>query len=190
MQRFHADRRDTHVDDTAAAAFDRDGFAIVEGMLSENEVREVKRTVMALADHETKSGNAHHYGENAQRVWNLLGKGRVFHDLVTSPQLLAEKRQIKRLIASYAAYPTRPTPVEAAIKAGDIELELVPQGTLVERVRAGGAGLPAFYTPTGVGTDAATGKEERVFNGRRYLLGPRQATEWRLRCDDARDEIG
>jgi len=88
----------------------------------------------------------------------------------TSPQILAENHQIKKLIASFAAYPTRPTPVEAAIKSGEIELELVPQGTLVERVRAGGAGLPAFYTPTGVGTAAAAGKEERVFDGRRYLL--------------------
>lgn len=88
----------------------------------------------------------------------------------TSPQILAQNHQIKKLIASFAAYPTRPTPVEAAIKSGEIALELVPQGTLVERVRAGGAGLPAFYTPTGVGTDAAKGKEERVFNGRRYIL--------------------
>jgi 3-oxoacid CoA-transferase len=88
----------------------------------------------------------------------------------TSPQILAENHQVRKLIASFAAYPTRPTPVEAAIKAGAIELELVPQGTLVERVRAAGAGLPAFYTPTGVGTDAAKDKEERVFNGRRYLL--------------------
>jgi 3-oxoacid CoA-transferase len=88
----------------------------------------------------------------------------------TSPQILAENHQIKKLIASFAAYPTRPTPVEAAIKSGEIELELVPQGTLVERVRAGGAGLPAFYTPTGVGTAAANGKEERVFDGRRYIL--------------------
>jgi len=88
----------------------------------------------------------------------------------TSPQVLAENNQITKLIASYAAYPTRPTPVEAAIKAGRIRLELVPQGTLIERVRAGGAGLPAFYTPTGVGTAAAAGKEERVFDGRRYVL--------------------
>lgn len=88
----------------------------------------------------------------------------------TSPQILAENGQIRKLIASYAAYPTRPTPVEAAIKAGQIELELVPQGTLIERVRAGGAGLAAFFTPTGVGTAAAKGKEERVFDGRRYVL--------------------
>ncbi len=88
----------------------------------------------------------------------------------TSPQILGENGQIRKLIASYAAYPTRPTPVEAAIKSGEIELELVPQGTLIERVRAAGAGLPAFYTPTGVGTAAANGKEERVFDGRRYVL--------------------
>jgi 3-oxoacid CoA-transferase len=88
----------------------------------------------------------------------------------TSPQILAENGQISRLIASYAAYPTRPTPVEAAIKSGAIALELVPQGTLIERVRAGGAGLAAFYTPTGVGTDAAKGKEERVFDARRHVL--------------------
>ncbi|HUI26541.1 MAG TPA: 3-oxoacid CoA-transferase subunit B, partial [Candidatus Kryptonia bacterium] len=97
----------------------------------------------------------------------------------TSPQRLAQSGQIRKLIASFAAYPTRPTPVEAAIKRGEIALELVPQGTLVERVRAGGAGLAAFYTPTSVGTEIARGKEERVFNGRRYVL------ETALRADFA-----
>src|SRR6516225_6596585 len=88
----------------------------------------------------------------------------------TSPQQLAENGQLRRLIASYAAYPTQPTPIEAGIRAGSIALELVPQGTLIERVRAGGAGLAAFYTPTGVGTAVAAGKEERVFDGKRCLL--------------------
>ncbi len=97
----------------------------------------------------------------------------------TSPQILCESGQIRKLIASFAAYPTRPTPVEAAIKAGEIELELVPQGTLIERVRAGGAGLAAFYTPTSVGTEIAIGKEERIFDGRRYVL------ETALRADFA-----
>ncbi len=55
-------------------------------------------------------------------------------------------------------------------RTGRIELELVPQGTLAERIRAGGAGIPAFYTPTGVGTPLAEGKEVRVFDGRRYVL--------------------
>jgi len=88
----------------------------------------------------------------------------------TSLQILADKQQIRRLICTYAITPIAPTPIADQIRAGTIELELVPQGTLVERVRAGGAGLAAFYTPTGVGTAVAEGKEERVFDGRRYLL--------------------
>jgi len=88
----------------------------------------------------------------------------------TSLQILAEQHQIRRLICTYAMLPSTPTPIAEQIRAGEIELELVPQGTLVERVRAGGAGLAAFYTPTGVGTVVAAGKEERVFNGRRYVL--------------------
>src|SRR5215468_653629 len=88
----------------------------------------------------------------------------------TSLQILAERRQIGRLICTYAMLPTTPTPIAAQIRAGEIELELVPQGTLVERVRAGGAGLAAFYTPTGVGTQIAEGKEERIFGGRRFVL--------------------
>ncbi len=87
-----------------------------------------------------------------------------------TPQVLAESGQIRKLIATYAAYPTRRTPIEEQIRSGAIAVELVPQGTLVERLRAGGAGLAAFYTPTAVGTDIAAGKEERLFNGRRYVL--------------------
>jgi 3-oxoacid CoA-transferase len=87
-----------------------------------------------------------------------------------SPQLLAERGLVRKLVASYAVYPTQRAPMGDGITAGRIELELVPQGTLVERVRAGGAGLAAFYTPTGVGTEAAGGKEERTIDGRRYVL--------------------
>lgn len=87
-----------------------------------------------------------------------------------SAQVLAEAGLVRCVIASFAAYPSRQTPVEDGIRAGRIALELVPQGTLVERVRAGGAGLAAFYTPTGVGTAVADGKETRVFEGRTYLL--------------------
>ncbi len=60
--------------------------------------------------------------------------------------------------------------LEKMVLAGQLDLTLVPQGTLAERIRAGGAGIPAFYTPTGVGTVVADGKETRVFNGRTYLL--------------------
>jgi 3-oxoacid CoA-transferase len=88
----------------------------------------------------------------------------------TSLQILGELHQISRLVCTYAILPITPTPIADQIRAGEIELELVPQGTLVERVRAGGAGLAAFYTPTGVGTAVAEGKEERVFGGKRYVL--------------------
>jgi len=87
-----------------------------------------------------------------------------------SPQRLAERCLVRKLVASYAVYPTQRAPMGDGITAGRIALELVPQGTLVERVRAGGAGLAAFYTPTGAGTEAADGKEARVFDGRGHVL--------------------
>jgi len=88
----------------------------------------------------------------------------------TSPQILAEAGQVRKLIASYAVYPKQRTPMDAGIRSGSIALELIPQGTLIERIRAAGAGLAAFYTPTGVGTDVARDREVREFDGRRYLL--------------------
>ncbi len=65
-------------------------------------------------------------------------------------------------------------------RAGRIELELVPQGTLAERIRAGGAGIPAFYTPTAAGTDLATGKEHRRFDGQVFLLEHALVADWTL----------
>jgi 3-oxoacid CoA-transferase len=97
----------------------------------------------------------------------------------TSTQPLAENGQIARIVASYVAYPSRRTPIEEGVKNGSIAFELAPQGTLIERVRAGGAGLAAFYTPTGVGTRVAEGKEIREFDGRPHLL------ETALRADFA-----
>ncbi|MBI1814987.1 MAG: 3-oxoacid CoA-transferase subunit A [Deltaproteobacteria bacterium] len=88
----------------------------------------------------------------------------------TSLNILADKKQIRKLICSYVGSPSMPTAISEMVKAGEIELEMVPQGTLAERVRAGGAGLAGFFTPTGVGTKMADGKEERVFNGKRYLF--------------------
>ena len=88
----------------------------------------------------------------------------------TSTQPLAENGQVRKLIASYAAYPTQRTSIEEKIKRGEIEIELVPQGTLIERVRAGGAGFAGFYTTTGIGTAMAEGKEHREFDGRTYIF--------------------
>jgi 3-oxoacid CoA-transferase A subunit len=78
------------------------------------------------------------------------------------------RKQIGTGFAS--GHPSRPTPVEKLWREGKIEYELLPQGTLAERIRAAGAGIPAFYTPTGVGTEIAEGKEYREFNGRGYIL--------------------
>jgi 3-oxoacid CoA-transferase len=84
--------------------------------------------------------------------------------------LLVDSGQVSKLIVSFSTRPGIPTPVADLIESGDIEVELVPQGTLVERMRAAGAGIPAFYTPTGVGTSIAEGKEVRYFDGRPFVL--------------------
>jgi 3-oxoacid CoA-transferase A subunit len=81
--------------------------------------------------------------------------------------ILLAARQIRKMISSYVGENAE---FERQFLAGELELELVPQGTLAERIRAAGAGIPAFYTPTAVGTPMAEGKETRQFNGRTYLL--------------------
>jgi 3-oxoadipate CoA-transferase, alpha subunit len=91
---------------------------------------------------------------------------------------LIRNRQVRRVLASFPA-PGKAPDFEEQYSAGTLELELVPQGTLAERIRAGGAGIAAFYTPTAVGTPLAEGKEQRAFDGRTYLL------EYGLRADFA-----
>ncbi len=81
--------------------------------------------------------------------------------------ILLQTRQVKKMISSYVG---ENKIFEQQFLNGELEVELVPQGTLAERIRAGGAGIPAFYTPTGVGTKIAEGKEIRVFDGKEYLL--------------------
>ncbi|PLR76394.1 succinyl-CoA--3-ketoacid-CoA transferase [Bacillus sp. V3-13] len=81
--------------------------------------------------------------------------------------LLLQNKQIKKMIGSYVGENKE---FERQVLSGEIEVELIPQGTLAEKIRAGGAGIPAFYTPAGVGTPIADGKETRVFNGKEYLL--------------------
>jgi 3-oxoacid CoA-transferase subunit A len=86
--------------------------------------------------------------------------------------LLCEKKQLAKLVASFAirASARQQSRFEALYAAGEVEMEVVPQGTLAERIRAGGAGIPAFYTATGAGTVVADGKETRVFDGREYVM--------------------
>ncbi len=81
--------------------------------------------------------------------------------------LLLENRQIKKMVASYVGENRE---FERQYLSGELEVELVPQGTLAERIRAGGAGIPGFYTPAGVGTPIAEGRETRLFGGKEYLL--------------------
>ena len=82
---------------------------------------------------------------------------------------LLESKQVKKMIASYVGENKR---FERLALSGEIEVELNPQGTLAERIRAGGAGIPAFFTPTGYGTLAAEEKETREFHGRNYVMVP------------------
>jgi 3-oxoacid CoA-transferase subunit A len=81
--------------------------------------------------------------------------------------LLFEDKQIKKMIASYVG---KNALFEAQMMSGELEVELTPQGTLAEKMRAGGAGIPAFYTATGYGTPVGEGKEAREFGGRYYIL--------------------
>lgn len=81
--------------------------------------------------------------------------------------LLLATRQIKKMISTYVG---ENAIFEQQFLSGDLEVELIPQGTFAERIRAGGAGIPAFFTPTGVGTVIAEGKEDRDFDGRTYVM--------------------
>lgn len=81
--------------------------------------------------------------------------------------LLLKNKQIKKMIGSYVGENKE---FERQVLSGEIEVELTPQGTLAEKIRAGGAGIPAFFTPAGVGTTVAEGKETRVYDGKEYVL--------------------
>jgi 3-oxoacid CoA-transferase/3-oxoacid CoA-transferase subunit A len=81
--------------------------------------------------------------------------------------LLLQTRQVYKMISSYVGENAE---FERQLLAGELQVELLPQGTLAERIRAGGAGIPAFFTPAGVGTEVGQGKEVRTFDGKDYLL--------------------
>lgn len=81
--------------------------------------------------------------------------------------LLLQKKQIKKMISSYVGENAE---FERQMLSGELEVDLIPQGSLAERCRAGGAGIPAFFTPAGYGTEVAEGKEVREFNGKPHIL--------------------
>lgn len=122
--------------------------------------------IKALADHGAK---------NLTLIANSAGGRLPDIDLT----LLVKNGQVEKVVASYPVYSGRVSAFEERHLRGEIELEMVPQGTFAERIRAGGAGIPAFYTPTGAGTKLAEGKEVRVFSGKEHVL------EFALRADFA-----
>ena len=81
--------------------------------------------------------------------------------------LLLKEKQIKKMISSYVGENSE---FERQMLSGELEVDLIPQGTLAERCRAGGAGIPAFFTPAGYGTEVAKGKEVRKFKGKQHVL--------------------
>ena len=81
--------------------------------------------------------------------------------------LMLQTRQVKKMMSSYVGENAE---FERQLLSGELEVDLIPQGTLAERIRAGGAGIPAFYTPAGYGTEVAEGKETREYDSKMYLL--------------------
>ena len=113
-----------------------------------------------------------HGAKNLTVISNNTGSGHV------GLAALIENRQVRKTICSFPRTANSKVFPEL-YHAGEIELELVPQGTLAERIRAGGAGIPAFYVPASVNTPLAEGKESRMFNGQEYVL------EYGLKADFA-----
>ncbi|WP_449536841.1 CoA transferase subunit A [Ferdinandcohnia sp. Marseille-Q9671] len=101
--------------------------------------------------------------------------------------LLLQNKQITKMIGSYVGENKE---FERQALSGELEVELVPQGTLAEKIRAGGAGIPAFYTPAGVGTPIAAGKETRVFNGKEYVLEEAFVADFSLVRAQKADKMG
>ncbi|MEH7388567.1 CoA transferase subunit A [Bacillus sp. JJ1521] len=101
--------------------------------------------------------------------------------------LLLQNKQISKMIGSYVGENKE---FERQALSGELEVELVPQGTLAEKIRAGGAGIPAFYTPAGVGTPIAEGKETRFFNGKEYVLEESFVADFSLVRAEKADKMG
>jgi 3-oxoadipate CoA-transferase alpha subunit len=118
---------------------------------------------------------------NSAGVAGKLGIGSLGGKPFIDEEMLVEKGQVKKVVCSVPAslVMSKPNAFERLYREGKIELEYVPQGTLVERIRAGGAGLGGFYTPTGVGTLIEEGKEKRAIDGKEMLL------EFALKADYA-----
>ena len=129
---------------------------------------------------------------NTAGLASVIGFGTIPGNRPIDMGILVDNDQVRKVIASFpvSPSPSRPTSFERAYRAGKVELEVVPQGTLAERIRAGGAGIAAFYTPTGVGTLTAEGKETRVFGGHEYVLEHALAADFALLRAHKADTLG
>jgi 3-oxoacid CoA-transferase A subunit len=129
---------------------------------------------------------------NTAGLASVIGFGTIPGDRPIDIGILVDNEQVKKVIASFpvSPSPSRPTSFERAYLEGKVELEVVPQGTLAERIRAGGAGIPAFYTPTGAGTVMAEGKETRTFDGREHLLEHALTADFALLKAHRADPLG
>ena len=138
-----------------------DGFAGPGGMPS--------YLMVALRDH---GATGLTLISNTAGVARVIGFGTPAGRLAIDHSILVDNHQIKKAVASFpvSPSPSRPSSFELALQRGEVEVEVVPQGTLAERIRAGAAGVAAFFTPTAAGTQLAEGKETRVFDGKEYVL--------------------
>ncbi len=145
--------------------------------------------MVALRDHGAKQLTM---VSNTAGIARVIGFGTPPGLQAIDHSILIENHQIKKAIASYpvSPSPTRPSAFELAWQQGEVEIEVVPQGTLAERIRAAGAGVAAFYTPTGVGTLLTEGKETRVIGGKEYVLEPALRADYCLIRGYKADTLG
>ena len=129
---------------------------------------------------------------NTAGLASVIGFGTIPGDRPVDIGILVDNDQVGKVIASFpvSPSPSKPTSFERAYLEGKVELEVVPQGTLAERIRAGGAGIAAFYTPTGARTVMAEGKEIREFDGREHLLEHALRADFALLRADKADPLG
>ena len=126
--------------------------------------------IMALRDHGAKQLTYISQNTGGTRIVKALpNKPEIAKYLEAMPYILLKNRQVKKIIVTWGAG-TQDNPVEKMILSGELEAEIVPLGTLAERIRAGGSGIEAFYTRTGVGTFYEKGKETKVINGKKCIL--------------------
>ena len=145
--------------------------------------------MLALRDHGAKDLTM---VSNTAGIARIIGFGTPPGYQAIDHSILIENGQIRKAIASYPVSPSpaRPSAFELAWQRGEVEIEVVPQGTLAERIRAGGAGVAAFYTPTGAGTLLTEGKETRTINGREYVLEPALRADYCLIRGYKADTLG